>query len=309
MNSITTKEAPMSPPSRQKRDVPSPEEARLAQIDHAIHCAVVAALLVDPIGWNALLEQLSDEQLGRMFKNRLWKVIGVSTILNLDLPSMRDEGEKLRKGVSRKTKLRTSENEDAIQSESTNSERYDLVRQGKFLRTDDYLGAADVTEKKLSKSLASGKVFSVELEGEGYIPAFFLSPMIHHNDFANVLRNLGDTSGWNRWDFFTTPIEALRGSTPLQFLALNKVKPVLRAADEFAKSRHADADDFMSIAEVAKLLFVSRAHVVKLLVQGKLKLHHKTGNNQFVMKASVLNYQAEQRAAAKAYQASTPEEE
>jgi hypothetical protein len=182
----------------------------------------------------ALLD-IPAEELGRMFKNRLWEVIGVSTILNIDLPSMREEGKNLRKRVSRKSKLRTSENEDAIQSGAATPDRHDLVGQGKLLRMEDYLGAADVTEKKLSKSLASGKVFSVELEGEVYIPAFFISPMIHHNDFAKVIRSLGDTSGWSRWDFFTTPTETLGGSTPLQFLAIGKVKPVLKAAEEFAK--------------------------------------------------------------------------
>lgn len=69
-----------------------------------------------------------------------------------------------------------------------------------------------------------------------------------------------------------------------------------------------DADDFMSTAEAAKLLFVSRPHVVKLLKQGKLKLHHKTRNNQFLTKASVLTYQAHQDAAVKAYQASAADE-
>lgn len=70
-----------------------------------------------------------------------------------------------------------------------------------------------------------------------------------------------------------------------------------------------DSDDFMSTADAAKLLFVSRSHVLKLLEQGKLKLHHKTGNNRFVMRASVLDYQADQRAAAKAYRTSTADEE
>ncbi|RQU47892.1 helix-turn-helix domain-containing protein [Burkholderia cenocepacia] len=65
----------------------------------------------------------------------------------------------------------------------------------------------------------------------------------------------------------------------------------------------------MSTADAAKLLFVSRPHVVKLLKQGKLKLHHKTGNNRFVTKASVLNYQADLRAAEKTYQGSTADEE
>ncbi|REE17725.1 hypothetical protein B0G71_0686 [Paraburkholderia sp. BL27I4N3] len=168
-----------------------------------------------------------------MFKNQLWRVIGVSTILNLDLPALHQEGENLRKRIRRQSKLRT--HEDAIQSESANAERHALVDHGKLLRMEDYIGAAGVTEKKLSKSLASGKVFSVELEGEVYIPGFFLSPMIHHNDFAKVIRSLGDISGWSRWDFFTTPAETLGGSTPLQFLAIKKVKPVLKAAGEFAK--------------------------------------------------------------------------
>jgi hypothetical protein len=44
------------------------------------------------------------------------------------------------------------------------------------------------------------------------------------------------------------------------------------ALQQFA--RGADDDDFMSIADAARLLFVSRSHVVKLAEQGKLKLHH-----------------------------------
>lgn len=70
-----------------------------------------------------------------------------------------------------------------------------------------------------------------------------------------------------------------------------------------------DDDDFMSTAEVAKALFVSRPHVVRLLEQGMLKLHHKTGTNYFVMKASVLDYLADRQAAINAYRASEPDEE
>ncbi|WP_244744745.1 hypothetical protein [Paraburkholderia terricola] len=234
MNRTTTKGVANTRQSRQKRDTPSPEEARLAGIDHAIHRAVVAAVLVDPIGAMALLD-IPDEELGRMLKNRLWEVIGVSTILNLDLRSMREEDAKLRKRIRGQSKPRTPEHEGAGQSISANPERYALVRKGNLLRMADYLGAADVTEKKLSKQVASGRVFSVALDGGMYIPGFFLSPMIHHNDFAKVIRRLGDTPGWNRWDFFTTPTAALGGATPLQLLAIKKVKPVLEAAEEFAK--------------------------------------------------------------------------
>ena len=70
-----------------------------------------------------------------------------------------------------------------------------------------------------------------------------------------------------------------------------------------------DVGEYMSTADAAKRLFVSRPHVVKLLDQGKLKLHHITGNNRFVRMDSVLAYQAAQQAAIAAYHASAGEEE
>jgi hypothetical protein len=69
-----------------------------------------------------------------------------------------------------------------------------------------------------------------------------------------------------------------------------------------------DADDFMPTADAARLLFVSRSHVVKMVEQRKLALHHKAGSNLFVAKATVLGYQADQRAAVTAYQASAGDE-
>lgn len=72
--------------------------------------------------------------------------------------------------------------------------------------------------------------------------------------------------------------------------------------------RH-DADDFLSIAEAATLLFTSRPHVLKLLEHGKLEVHHEKGSERFVTKASVLEYSATREAAAEAYNASTSDEE
>ncbi|MEM5338711.1 helix-turn-helix domain-containing protein [Paraburkholderia azotifigens] len=70
-----------------------------------------------------------------------------------------------------------------------------------------------------------------------------------------------------------------------------------------------DADAFMSTAEAAKFLFVSRPHVVKLVDQGKLKIHHKNGKNCFVTKVSVHAYQTAQKEAIAAYHASNNDEE
>jgi excisionase family DNA binding protein len=58
-----------------------------------------------------------------------------------------------------------------------------------------------------------------------------------------------------------------------------------------------EADGFMSIADAARLLFVSRRHLVKLLDDGELEVHRGAGNNRFVTKSSVLAYQEHQRAA------------
>jgi excisionase family DNA binding protein len=80
-------------------------------------------------------------------------------------------------------------------------------------------------------------------------------------------------------------------------------------SDAMALAHEADAGDLMSTAEAAALLFVSRPHVVKLLEQGKLKLHHKTGNNRYVTRTSVLHYQAVCQTAAKAYRTSASDEE
>ncbi|WP_436206874.1 hypothetical protein [Caballeronia sp. LjRoot31] len=73
--------------------------------------------------------------------------------------------------------------------------------------------------------------------------------------------------------------------------------------------RQADAEDFLSTAEAATILFVSRRHVAKLLEQGKLKLHHKMGTELFILKTSVLDHQADLRAATNAYQTSAGDEE
>jgi excisionase family DNA binding protein len=70
-----------------------------------------------------------------------------------------------------------------------------------------------------------------------------------------------------------------------------------------------DNEEFMSTAEAAKLLFVSRPHVVKLIEQGKLELHHMTGQNRFVKTESVRAYQQAQQTAIAAYQSTAGQEE
>ena len=75
------------------------------------------------------------------------------------------------------------------------------------------------------------------------------------------------------------------------------------------KKSSREDDEFMSTADAAKMLFVSQAHVAKLIDHGKLKLHHITESNRFVRIDSVLAYQADQQIGIKAYHAAAPDEE
>jgi len=76
----------------------------------------------------------------------------------------------------------------------------------------------------------------------------------------------------------------------------------MRNEDEHMTAYPEDSDDFMSVSETAKLLFVSRPYVEKLLRQGNLKLHHMDESGSFVAKESILDYQAAQRLAMNEYQ-------
>ena len=168
-----------------------------------------------PEGVDALLH-LPDAEIGRRFKERLWEVIGVATVLNLDLRAMHAEEQKLRGRIERE------------------SERYQLFLQGKLLKAEDLIGASGITEKALAKNINSGRVFAVELGSEPYYPVFFLSKVLDRKVLARVVRRLGDIDGWKKWEFFTTPIASLGGSTPLQLLRVNEVKNVMKAASVFS---------------------------------------------------------------------------
>ena len=73
----------------------------------------------------------------------------------------------------------------------------------------------------------------MEFESDQYYPIFALSSQVHRGNFAKVVRGLGDSSGWSKWKFFTTPSESLGGLTPLKLLMREEVGRALAAAEEF----------------------------------------------------------------------------
>jgi len=86
-----------------------------------------------------------------------------------------------------------------------------------------------------------------------------------------------------------------------QTLLSEEMENVLRVFEENMPAlRGTPHDEVISTSEAAKLLFVSRLHLVKLIEEGKLSLHHITGQNRFLQKADVLEYKAK-KAQAKAF--------
>lgn len=193
------------------------------RLEYVSRTAAVAAILFDPLGAEALLD-VHDAEVGRLFKAHLMRVIGVASALNMDVSSIREEYEK----QSNRTRRRGWEFPGLTDCSAANIERYSLVLQGKLLPLGDFCQASGITERRLSKDVASGRLFSVEFAGEPYYPAFVLSDLVDRKDFARVVRRLGESSGWSKWRFFTTPLNSL---TPLQLLMRKEVERVLTAAE------------------------------------------------------------------------------
>lgn len=197
------------------------------RLEYVSRTAAVAAILFDPLGAEALLD-IPDAEVGRLFKTHLMKIIGVASALNMDVSAIREEDEK----QSNRTKRRGWEFPGLSDCSAANIERYSLVLQGKLLPVRDFCQAAGITERRLSKDVASGRLFSVEFEGEPYYPAFVLSDLFERKDFARVVRRLGESSGWSKWIFFTTSLNSL---TPLQLLMRKEVKRVLKAVEDLGE--------------------------------------------------------------------------
>lgn len=208
----------MSRPSRKNRNTPPLDETRM---EYLFRRAAVAAVLFDPIGSEALLK-LPDAEVGRLFKIHLAQVMGVATVLNVDLRSLREQDDKQPSKGTR----------GAIRRMSS---RNALVAEGKLLRAEMLCESLGITEQRLRKLVASGRIFAIDIQGAQYYPAFFLANGLDRKDLSKVARRLGGLTGWSKWRFFTEPNESLGGLTPLQALLRGDVKQVLRTAKAVVK--------------------------------------------------------------------------
>lgn len=108
-----------------------------------------------------------------------------------------------------------------------------LVEKGSLIKSGDFLDQLSMTRQALSKARKSGRIFSVEIKGETYYPAFFADPKYDRRQLEAVSKILGDLPGTSKLQFMLTPKGSLDSLTPLDALAKGKVGAVKISAEGF----------------------------------------------------------------------------
>lgn len=87
----------------------------------------------------------------------------------------------------------------------------------------------------LEAEVLANRMFIVEIQGQHFVPSFFLEQRYDRRQMASVCKLLGSLPGGSKLQFFTTPKGSLGGQTPLEALADRKFAAVRRTAQGFAE--------------------------------------------------------------------------
>lgn len=198
------------------------------ETEEALRSAVGAATMLGPDRARALLS-LSDEQLGHLFKVGIAQVIDLAGTITFGIAAAATRDRPAR-GKKRAAAVAAADSERQVQAE-----RRMLVADGKLLPAAQTWAGLGMTRQALSKAVASGRIFTVDVGAAQYYPAFYLAGDIDRKTLGRVTQCLGDLPGWSKWQFFTTPKASLGNVTPLVALSRGKVDEVERAATAFAE--------------------------------------------------------------------------
>ncbi|KWZ36986.1 hypothetical protein WS64_02360 [Burkholderia anthina] len=198
------------------------------EAEEALRSAVGAATMLGPDRARALLS-LSDEQLGHLFKAGIAQVIDLAGTITFGIAAAATRDRKPTGGKKRAAGV-AADLERQVQAE-----RRMLVADGKLLPAAQTWAGLGMTRQALSKAVASGRIFTVDVGAAQYYPGFYLAGDIDRKTLGRVTQCLGDLPGWSKWQFFTTPKASLGNVTPLVALSRGKVDEVERAATAFAE--------------------------------------------------------------------------
>jgi len=95
--------------------------------------------------------------------------------------------------------------------------------------------ALNLTRQAVSAAARARRLFTVDVEGQSYFPAFFADGKVDRATLENISRILGELPGWTKWDFFTTAKGSMGNINPLEALRKGRVEEVNRAAAAFVE--------------------------------------------------------------------------
>lgn len=202
--------------------------------------ASAAGALTHAEGVDVLLG-VPDAELGRILKLRIYAFRRL--LLPLSQPSAKGNPKK---GLVEKVRLdamplSTATTEEALPRDEWKQKaaeaRRTLLKKKELISTGDLRAALDVTRQAVSAAARSSRIFTVEVDGETYFPAFFVDGKVDRVTLEKVSKRLGKLPGWTKWDFFTSPKGSLGGISPLEALHKGKVDEVLRITSAFVEER------------------------------------------------------------------------
>jgi hypothetical protein len=175
--------------------------------------------------------EMSDADVGRLIKQKARALKRVVA----DLRAKGTRGRPLTELVSLELPVESSGPEHAEPRKGDfevrgRAYRQSLVAQKKLLSSGDMQEALAVTRQALSAAIKASRMFTVEVDGQTYYPAFFADGNVDRAVLEKISRMLGTMPGWMKWDFFTASRGSLGDVSPLDALRKGKVSEVERIA-------------------------------------------------------------------------------
>lgn len=201
----------------------------------ALERVVVAVSMLGEDEARALMS-MSDAELGQTLKSEIAQTASVVRQIRLGMQEARKGGIRRAPrgtGVMRKAASTEADWDSVVDQDKIIDGRQVLVRAKKLLSSADFLPKWGRTKQALSKAVASGRIFTVDVGAATYYPAFYLDPRYDSKQLATVTQALGTLPGWSKWQFFTTQSDYLDGVTPLAALARGRVEEVKKLAVAF----------------------------------------------------------------------------
>ncbi|MDO4683516.1 MAG: hypothetical protein Q4B17_12135 [Lautropia sp.] len=212
---------------RDIRSLSSPVERALASAAGAVsHADGVELLLAMP-----------DAELGHFLKQRIgeFREMTAGFMANpLPLAGRTAKAGHATSGKSRRSAVaRQASGGLSVLDELTlqaQASRRVLLEKRALVSSGELQQALGITRQAVSAATRHGRLFSVDVDGASWYPAFFADGRVDRSVLGQVSQQLGQLPGWSKWDFFTVARASLGGSTPLEALRAGRVDEVMHLA-------------------------------------------------------------------------------